>query len=612
MIIAGLVEGFVHASPHAGLVGLGASAPLIPVIAVAVVTLGRALWRGWRSALAPTTGAEVLAGAAYALVVAIAVFGAGYLAAAAGARTTKLPWLAAMFAGGGAAGMALLALAAARPLVRGIAALVRRVWPGITNRRAGLAIAIVVGLGVLAAWLAARPLLVRYDLKLAAYATGAIAGASVAAIATAHSSRVRRWLGIAVIVVITAAWFGARAARPTVLLEAWNQLPIGGRAIEATQDVHALRARVLEVPAPVARTDQHPDVLLITIDAMRADRLSASVTPNLAALADAVVFDRAYAPSSVTRGSLPTMLTALAPGRIRGRQIAFAIKLDPRHVIVAERFQRAGYQTRGFLCCPQHFGGPYDLGLDRGLDRVVYDPNGAHLAHAAGAFFAEQVSAPRFAWLHVYEPHEWERLYPVDVYDEDRGVRYDRAVTETDRFLGPLIAAVRARPRPTIIVITSDHGEGLGEHGALHHAGTPYASQIHVPLIVIAPGTAPRRVTTPVSLAGLSETLLELAGFAPTSTGDGASLARVIDGTSTGDGEAYSVVLRDRQIPFAAHSLVSGDYHLVEYEGRAPELYNVAADPAELTDLAAREPALLAKLRARLAVHRERGRVPPF
>ncbi|MGN6104474.1 MAG: sulfatase, partial [Kofleriaceae bacterium] len=380
----------------------------------------------------------------------------------------------------------------------------------------------------------------------------------------------------------------------------------------------------------------HPDILLITVDALRADRLGRGLTPAIDALAaGGAVFERAYAPSSVTRGSIPSIMTSLHPGRIRGRLIDYAIKLDPRHVVLAERLQRAGYQTRGFLCCAHHFGGAFEIGLDRGMERVVYDPSGEHLAHAAQTFFEDPAldGAPRFAWLHTYEPHLWAKLYPPALYGAAPGPRYDRTVEVVDRALAPLLAAVRARGRPTIVVIAADHGEGLGDHGVLQHAGVPYASQIHVPLVIAGAGIPARRIAAPVGLVGLGATLLELAGFSPElpAAQDGASFAPLIAaeprdgvggasgeggasgaGGARGEGEAYAAVFQDRVIPFTAHSLVAGDYHLIEVAGRAPELYQLRADPGELVDLARREPAVLADLQRRLAVYRARGRIASF
>jgi Sulfatase len=612
-ILAGaLVEGASHADRAAVIVvGMGEICRVGVPLAVAAIALGRGLWRGWQPVIDERSGAPIVAGAGFAVVATAAVFGAGYAAIRFGMTASKLAWVSALIGAAGAAGVAALAFAVARPAVRGATSLVARLWPRGTARGALLAVAIALGVLAVAGWLVARPMLVRYDLGLAVFGAGALVGGALATVAVLRWRHARGAVAVAALAVVVIAWGAGRmvAARdPVALLDAWGQLPVMGRAIQGHHQVAALRAAVVTaIPAPVPRTDRHPDLLLITIDAWRADRLGArqadgsALTPALDALAaEAAVLARAYAPSTVTRSSLPPIMTQLSPGRLRGRLIDFARKLDPRHVLLAERIQRAGYATRGFLCCAHHFGGPFDIGLDRGLDQVVYDPSIEHLADAAAGFFADAAldGRPRFAWLHAYEPHLWAGSYPAALYGTAPGPRYDRAVATVDHALAPLLAVIRARGRPTIVVVTADHGEGLGEHGISTHAGPPYASQIHVPLVIHAPGVAPRRIDRVVGLIGLGDTLLELAGFTPPPS-DGMSLASLLVGEGAGvassgaagvagAGEAYSAVFHDRVIPFTAHSIVVGDHHLIEIEGRPPVLYDLARDPQELTDLAAR------------------------
>jgi len=626
-IVAGaVVEGIAHAARAAVIVvGAGEVCRLgVPAIAAAIA-LGHAIWRGWRPVIDDRSAALIVAGLGFAALATAAVFGAGYGAMRTGVAATKLGWLAASIGGAGAAAAALLAFAAARPAVRGGAWVVARVWPGITPRRALIAVAIALAAVTLVGWIAARPLLARYDLGLAAFGGGALGGGVVAAVSVVRWPRARTQIAAGALVVAAVASIAARVIggrEPTVLIDAWSQLPVSGRAIEARHQIAALREVVLAaIPAPVAQTERHPDILLITIDALRADRLGAqqpdgrSLTPAFDALAsEGAVFERAFAPSTVTRGSLPPILTQLSPGRLRGRLVDYALKLDPRHVLFAEKLQRAGYATRGYLCCAQHFGGAFEIGLDRGLDQVIYNPEGEHLAHAASEFFADAAldGRPRFAWLHTYEPHLWSARYPWTLYGAAPAPRYDRTVATVDRVLAPLLAAIRARGRPTIVVVTADHGEGLGDHGVVNHAGAPYASQIQVPLVISGPAIAPRRIPTTIGLVGLGDTLLELAGFSPPPS-DGPSFAHLLSAAPhAGPGEAYSAVFRDRVIPFTAHSLVVGDHHLIEVDGRPPELYDLRSDPREQVDLATREPALLAELRRRLADHRARDRVPAF
>ena len=621
LIAAALVEGAVHAS-RVAIVITGAGEAMVRALPVLVVGISivRGLAASWRPHVAKLAPAMALAAFAYGLVAIALVFTLGTLGAAFGAASSRLAWVVAAVAGGAAVVGAVLAVACAPFALRAGGAVVARVWPSVTRRAIAIVMAGVALAALVALWVVARRGLKIYQLGIAPFAIGAIAGAVVAMVV------VRRWreralaLGAGALIAAALAWSSARlVADATVLLDAWYQLPVGGRMIQRNHSIAELRGEALAIPVLVPRAAQHPDIVVVGIDALRADRVTRALMPNLAALRETgASFSRAYAPSTVTRGSIPSMVTMLSPGRIRGRLMGFALKLDPRHVLLAEQLQRAGYATAGFLCCAQHFGGPFEIGLDRGLEQTMFDRAGDHLVQAAISFLADPArdGRPRFAWMHMYEAHGAPQAYPPAIFGEDYPPRYDRAVADLDRILAPLWAAIAARGRPTIVIVTADHGEGLNQHGVRFHAGRPYVEQLHVPLIVVGVGGAlagqPRTIATTVSLTSLGATVIDLAGFVPPAA-DGESLVPLIAGTApAGDGEAYSLVQRDRSIGFVARSLVAGDYHLVEVEGAPPLLFSLAADPGELDDLAAREPARLAELQRRLAIHRARDARPPF
>ncbi len=615
-----VVEGTVHGDGVTS-VALGAGESVAGAAPALVLLLAglRGCWWGWRPLIAGASGARIIAALTVATASVGFVLGAGYVAATFGPKFTKLPWLAALIAAAGAATAIAVSIAVAPVAVRGVTAIVLRVRPGLSPRMAWFAAGSVAVAVVAMAWLATRTFLARFELGVGAYLAGFATGAALAIAALLYLRAARTWLGVAAIVSCAAAWGTARvivSSQPSALLDAWSALPVNGQLIELRRDVNDLRGQVLAtIPRLVERTTQHPDILLVTVDSLRADRITPALAPAIHTLASGgASFEHAYAPSTFTRGSLPSMMTSLTPGRVRGRLIDFALKLDPRHVLLAERLRRAGYATRGFLCCAHHFGGQFDLGLDRGLDRVLYDRSGEHLAQGAISFFSDAAldSAPRFAWLHTYEPHMWGAYYPGAIYGKAPGPRYDRTVASVDRALAPLFAAIRARGRPTIVIVTSDHGEGLGEHGALAHADMPYASLIRVPLLIATPGLPPMKIATPISLVALGDTVLELAGYTA-QAGDVPSFSHLLTGPARPtDGEVYSVVLKDRAMPFTAHSLISGDHHLIEREGRAPELYDLRSDPGELVNIATREPARLADLQRRLAARRLHDRTPPF
>src|SRR5690606_38920534 len=111
---------------------------------------------------------------------------------------------------------------------------------------------------------------------------------------------------------------------------------------------------------------------LITIDTVRADATppygGSAEMPALAALGErGAVFSWAFAPSNVTRRSIPSMVIGLAPNRIRGRVVGWALRVDPRHVLLAERLRAGGYETAGFMCCAGFWSPEVRTGLQRGL-----------------------------------------------------------------------------------------------------------------------------------------------------------------------------------------------------------------------------------------------------
>jgi arylsulfatase A-like enzyme len=254
-------------------------------------------------------------------------------------------------------------------------------------------------------------------------------------------------------------------------------------------------------------------------------------------------------------------------------------------------------------------GGRKKIGLDRGLEAVDYRRDGEPLGRMAAAWLTETAGEkrPRYVWIHFFEPHDWKRLGEAG---------YPAAVEGGDRFLGPILEAVERSGRPAFLVVSSDHGEGLGDHRALHHSSDLYNSQTRVPLVIAGPGVGPAgRVVEPVGLLDLAPTLLDLAGFYPPGMPemDGASFAPLVRGDGEGGTtEAYAVMVRDRSVARSGRALVAGRYKLIEVDGRRAELYDLADDPAEARNLAAKRPGPLADMKSRMARRRAADQVSPF
>ncbi|MGN6106166.1 MAG: sulfatase-like hydrolase/transferase, partial [Kofleriaceae bacterium] len=376
-----------------------------------------------------------------------------------GRRTLLRPWP--IFAGTGALALATtyaLWLWIVRP----------RLGPVDTSLLHGPAAALVVTALGHAAWRALRG-------RLRPIAGVAIAAATAAAVAYA---------AIAV------------RTRPSLALQLGGDQPLAGLAIERLFELDEIRARIsLTEFRPVARPGApHPDIVLITIDTVRADRTppygGPAEMPVLQQLGQrGTVFVNAFAPSNVTRRSIPSMITGLQPNRIRGRVVGWALRIDPRHVLVAERLRAGGYETAGFMCCKGFWGAEARTGLGRGLEHVEIEPDGLALAKRARAWLEARERSgtrkPLFLWMHVLEPHNWTITGGEVRSESDKRKIYDRTLTASDAMLREVLSAFADRPadQAPISIVTADHGESLGDHGAPYHSTDLYNSNLSVPFV---------------------------------------------------------------------------------------------------------------------------------
>ncbi|HET7500890.1 MAG TPA: sulfatase [Kofleriaceae bacterium] len=461
--------------------------------------------------------------------------------------------------------------------------------------------AIVTLLGVAyAVWrIVMMPRLGTFDTSFAHAPVAGVAVAALVHVAWSRLGRVRAVVGAGcagAIAALVASGLITTVTRPSLTLEVWGDRPLAGFTIEALYDLEAIRARIsLAAFRPVARPGApHPDIVLITIDTVRADHTppygGQAEMPALAELAaHGAVFDRAYSPSNVTRRSIPSIVTGLAPNRVRGRVIGWALRVDPRHVLLAERLRAGGYDTAGFMCCEGFWGKAFHTGLERGLVHLEIEPRGSVLGRSAhGWIDAREQRAgqpPLFVWMHVLEPHNWAQVAGDMRSEADRARSYDRALTASDQAVQEVVSAFarRSPDRMPIVIVTADHGEALGEHGQPYHSTDLYDSQIRVPLVIAGPGIRAGHVPETVSVTDLVPTVLELAGFVPPAGMDGRSIAPLATGARAPDpegGVAFAAMIKDRSNPGGITAVVKGRWKLIDSSGKL-ELYDTRTDPAE-------------------------------
>jgi arylsulfatase A-like enzyme/Tfp pilus assembly protein PilF len=338
-----------------------------------------------------------------------------------------------------------------------------------------------------------------------------------------------------------------------------------------------------------------PNIVLITLDSIRADRVgfldAKHATPSLDTLAkQSIVFDRAYAQAPLTVVSHATILTGTYPQTHHaselGAPLASAVPYLP------EALHARGYRTVAFLGSilldPTNGFAP---GFDRGFD--VYERGGRNEAVArATDWLRRNQQAPFFLWVNVSGS-------PASSVGS-----YAAAVSSADAALGKLLGGLRAQKLydEAIIIVASDHGESLGAHGEDTHGIFLYDETIRVPLLLKLPQNqlAGKRVATQVRLLDIAPTALEAAGLPVPSQMQGQSLLRIAKTNSKADLPVYSRSDFPRQA-FGWSVLESWRTRKYLYiRAPRPELYDLSTDPNATHNLAQSSKAILQTLASQL------------
>ena len=374
-------------------------------------------------------------------------------------------------------------------------------------------------------------------------------------------------------------------------------------------------------PSPEARTvgdSARPPIVLISVDTLRSDRLPAYGydgvdTPAIDRLAaDGVLFERAYAHVNVTLPSHASLFTGLLPPEHGVRDNA-GYRLDAGIPTLAAELQRSGYATGGFvssyvLRSTTGIGRGFDIyddgvGFETGRQLGQLQRPGSKTLAAASDWLGGVADSPFFLFLHLYEPHApYEPPAPfADRYDN----AYDGEVAAADAVVGGLIRRLEELGvyEEALVVLLSDHGEGLMDHGEMDHLILIYREVIQVPLIVKLPGRerAGERVAAGAQLIDVAPTVYSLAGLRSPEELAGQDLLRL--GATSSGGAPRQIVSESvyPRIHFGwsdLASIVEGDLHFIESPD--PELYRLSEDPGERSNVIQEERAAARRLRAAL------------
>jgi arylsulfatase A-like enzyme/Flp pilus assembly protein TadD len=372
--------------------------------------------------------------------------------------------------------------------------------------------------------------------------------------------------------------------------------------------------------APANAPKPHPNVILITIDTVRADHVGCYgakdvQTPTLDSLAhDGIVFERAISQVPLTWPSHTVILTGTYPFQ-NGVQDFTGPPLAPQFRSVAQAFKDHGYRTGAVVSA---FVLDRSWGLARGFDFYddafapeqfknrdlgLVERRAGESVTRALKWLQQNPHRPFFFWLHLYDPHSsYDPPEPFHSQFHDR--LYDGEIAYADHELGRLITWLKRNQLydGSLIVMVSDHGESLGEHGEHEHGFFVYNSTVQIPLILKPPaggGIRPERITTPVETAAVAPTLLALAGVKDAAIEKQFSTRGLLAKQPESD-SAYSETF----YPFSSfgwsplHALETSRYHYID--APTPELYDLTSDPDESNNIAPQQTATVAVLKGKL------------
>jgi choline-sulfatase len=353
--------------------------------------------------------------------------------------------------------------------------------------------------------------------------------------------------------------------------------------------------------------DPEVNVLLITLDTTRADRLGCygyepARTPTLDDLArKGVLFANAYCPVPLTLPSHASILTGLNPFS-HGVHNNGTYALGEEQRTLAEILRERGMATAAFTAS---FSVDSRFGLGQGFD--VYDDsfqgdipfkpvNSERRADDVFASFSAwlEKNAPArfFAWVHFFDPH-LPYAPPPDLAQDFLDRPYDGEIAAMDRAIGRIVEALREKNilDRTLIILAGDHGEALGEKGESGHGVFLYEMSVRVPLIFYAGERLPAGTTVDprVRLIDIVPTVLDLLAVNPPGDLEGESLIPYIEKRATKPLDSYLETFYPRENHGWAEltGLVSGEWKYIE--APRPELYHLGRDPEETSNLVAEE-----------------------
>jgi choline-sulfatase len=433
----------------------------------------------------------------------------------------------------------------------------------------------------------------------------------------------RAW-GLRAVLLSCLAACHPSSERPDGTGQAPRSLGANDALPSALAQAAAAAANAPSASAAPAAPPRIENVVLLTIDSLRADQpwvgYSHVQTPNLSALAArSTVYTQAYSLSNMTTSSLSGLLLGRYPSELRRDTCGLATYSGDAQGL-APTLRAAGVHT---LAALGHTVFVARLVPPDGFDEWRLTDN-ASAKVSEGAVTGEAIAqlAVRtlhdsgekgrfFAWAHFVDPHDKYVTHPeFSVTSPPARAAYDSEVAYTDKMVGRVLEAIAAAPYAdrTAIIVTADHGEMLGEHGAVRHGFSTYEEEMRVPLLLYLPGRAPARVTAPRSAIDLAPTIAELFGVKVPEGWRGRSLLADV-GAATPEERTVFVDIPELDQRPAAQVFISKGQKVVFGGIGGSRVVDLERDPGEREPLTGR--AALAPLEAARAWAKPPPLVPP-
>jgi arylsulfatase A-like enzyme len=361
------------------------------------------------------------------------------------------------------------------------------------------------------------------------------------------------------------------------------------------------------------------NIILISIDTCRADHLgcygfSKPTTPNIDAVArESVLFENTVTPVPLTLPAHTSMLTGTNPV-YHGVHHNLGYQVSPDNLTLAEILKDRGYTTAAFIGA---FVLDSKFGLDQGFDTynddfeegfedvIINQRRAAETSRLAGAWLEKHQKDKSFLFLHFYDPH-FTYDPPEPAASQFPDDPYSGEIAYTDTAIGQVIDKLKELDlyESSLIIITADHGEMLGEHGEVHHGFFLYRGSLHVPLMFKLPGKSKgRRVDALTGIVDIVPTICGLLNIDVPSHVRGKDLSSTLEKKTNKDNEERFFYCETQEPSnFGGNILLGVVSQRYKYiQTTRPELYDRIKDPGETTDLSLSQPKRARMMKATLA-----------